>query len=92
MPKTEPIKRDPWEKWKGMVLAAKERTGLTDEDISTRLKQRRYGGLARGNPSRQLVSRWRKEPDNMPLWAFAAINRILEIEAEEARRVAVVWR
>lgn len=92
MPKTEPIKRDPWEKWKGLVLAAKERLKMTDEDIAVRLQQRRYGGMARGTPSRQQVSRWRKEPDNMPLWAFAAVNRILEIEAEEARKAAVVWR
>lgn len=92
MPKTEPIKRDPWERWKGLVLAAKERLGLTDEDIAVRLQQRRYGGLANGSPSRQQVSRWRREPDNMPLWAFAAVNRILEIEASTAREVVVVWR
>jgi hypothetical protein len=93
MPKTEPIKRDPWERWKGMVLAAKERLGMSDEDISVRLQQRRYGGSpGNGSPSRQMVSRWRKNPDGMPLWAFAAINRILEIEAEEARMAAVVWR
>ena len=92
MPKTEPIKRDPWERWKGMVLAAKERLDMSDEEIAIRLQQRRYGGQARGNPSRQRISKWRKNPDDMPLWAFAAINRILEIEAEEARKAAVVWR
>lgn len=91
MPKLK-TERDPWEKWKGMVLAAKERLGMSDEDISVRLQQRRCGGMASGTPSRQQVSRWRKEPDNMPLWAFAALNRILEIEAEEARKAAVVWR
>lgn len=91
MPKLK-TERDPWERWKGKVLAAKERLGMTDEDIAIRLQQRRYGGQARGTPSRQQFSRWRKDPDNMPLWAFAATNRILEIEAEEARKVAVVWR
>lgn len=85
MPKTEKTVRDPWERWKGMVLAAKERLGLSDEEIAARLPGRRP-------VSRQAVTKWRKDPDSMPLWAFARINRILEIEAEEARRVAVVWR
>ncbi len=88
MPKLKTA-RDPWEGWKGMVLAAKERLGMTDEDISLRLRQRKQGGRP---PSRQTVTRWRKDPALMPLWAFAAINRILEIEAEEARKAAVVWR
>lgn len=93
MPRTEPIKRDPWEKWKGLVLAAKERLGMTDEDLALRLQQRRYGGgPGNGSPSRQMVSRWRKSPDMMPLWAFAAMNRILEIEASAAREVVVVWK
>lgn len=85
MPKTEPIKRDPWAGWKGMVLPAKEHLGMTDEDIAARLAGRRA-------VSRQTVTKWRKDPDAMPMWAFARINRILEIEAEEARRAAVVWR
>lgn len=85
MPKTEPIKRDPWAGWKGMALASKERLGLTDEDIAARLAGRRA-------VSRQTVTKWRKDPDAMPMWAFARINRILEIEAEEARKAVVVWR
>lgn len=90
MPKTEPIRRDPWEKYKGMVLAAKDRLGMTDGEIAFRLQQRTYGG--NGHPSRQMVTRWRNNPDVMPLWAFAAVNRILEIEAAEAREAVVVWR
>lgn len=35
MPKTEPIRRDPWERWKGMVLAAKER--LVNERIDAKI-------------------------------------------------------
>ena len=38
------------------------------------------------------VTKWRKDPDAMPLWAFARINRILEIEAQEAREAVVVVR
>jgi len=92
MPKLK-TERDPWASWKGLVLAAKERLDMTDEDIAIRLQQRRFGGGPSNNsPSRQTVSRWRKNPDDMPLWAFAAVNRILEIEAEEARKAAVVWR
>lgn len=93
MPKTEPIKRDPWERWKGMVLAAKERMGMTDEDIAARLVYPATGGkVARASkgPTRQTVTKWRKNPDAMPLWAFARINRILEIEAQEAREAVVV--
>ena len=105
MPKTEPIKRDPWAGWKGMVLQAKEHLGLTDEDIANRLvpagKEKRIatGSASPRNdrrgprkPSRQTVTRWRKNPDSMPLWAFARINRILEIEAKAAREAVVVWR
>ena len=95
MPKTEPIKRDPWERWKGMVLAAKERMGMTDEDIAARLAYPATGGqVARSakGPTRQTVTKWRKDPDSMPLWAFARINRILEIEAQEAREAVVVVR
>ena len=75
MPRTEPIRRDPWERWKGM----------TDEDIAARLS----GTKA---VCRQTVTKWRKDPDVMPLWAFARINRILEIEAEAARQAVVVIR
>ena len=85
MPRTEAIRRDPWERWKGMVLAAKERMGMTDEDIASRLS----GTKA---VCRQTVTKWRKDPDAMPLWAFARINRILEIVAEAARQAAVVWK
>lgn len=85
MPRTEPIKRDPWERWKGMVLASKERLDMTDEDIAARLAGRR-------TVSRQTVTKWRKDPDAMPLWAFAAVNRILEIEAAAAREAVVVWK
>lgn len=85
MPRTEAIRRDPWERWKGMVLAAKERLDMTDEDIASRLS----GTKA---VCRQTVTKWRKDPDAMPLWAFARINRILEIEAEAARQAAVVWK
>lgn len=85
MPRTEAIRRDPWERWKGMVLAAKERLGMTDEDIAARLS----GTKA---VCRQTVTKWRKDPDVMPLWAFARINRILEIEAEAARQAVVVIR
>ena len=90
MPKTEPIKRDPWSTWRGMVLEAKDRLGMTLEDIAARLQHRTHGGA--GHPSRQMVSRWINHPDCMPLWAFAALNRVLEIEAEKAREAAVVWR
>ena len=89
MPKPGLITRDPWEAWKGLVLAAKARLGLTDEDIAARLVT---PGIKRNPPSRQTVSKWRKDPDTMPLWAFARINRILEIEATAARNAAVVWR
>ena len=95
MPKTEPIKRDPWERWKGMVLAAKERMRMTDEDIAARLVYPLAGGqIARATkgPTRQTVTKWRKDPDVMPMWAFARINRILEIEAQEAREAVVVVR
>ncbi len=85
MPKTENTVRDPWERWKGMVLAAKERLGLTDEDIAASLAGRR-------RVSRQTVTKWRKDPAAMPLWAFARINRILEIDAAAAREAVVVWR
>lgn len=85
MPRTEAIRRDPWDRWKGMVLAAKERLDMTDEDIAARLS----GTKA---VCRQTVTKWRKDPDAMPLWAFARINRILEIEAEAARQAAVVWK
>jgi hypothetical protein len=90
MPKTEKTPRDPWASWRGMVLEAKKRLDLTLDDIAERLQHRTYGGY--GHPSRQMVSRWINNPDCMPLWAFARINRILEIEAEEARKAAVVWR
>ena len=99
MPKTEKTVRDPWERWKGMVLAAKERLGLTDDEIAARLVP---AGTARGEhcsplqtgrrPSRQMVSRWRKNPELMPMWAFARMNRVLEIEAAAAREAVVVWR
>ena len=100
MPKTEPIRRDPWERWKGMALAAKERLGLTDEEIARRLASGTglQCGPLRGapmqgkGPSRQAVTRWRKNPETMPLWAFARMNRILEIEASAAREAVVVWR
>ena len=95
MPKTEPIRRDPWERWKGMVLAAKERLGMTDEDIAARLVYPTTGGQvtrATKGPTRQTVTKWRKDPDVMPLWAFARINRSLEIEAQEAREAVVVVR
>lgn len=96
MPRTEPIKRDPWERWKGMVLAAKERLSMTDEDIAARLVYPATGGrqsaVPTRGPTRQTVTKWRKNPDAMPLWAFARINRILEIEAQEARESVVVWR
>ena len=107
MPRTEPIRRDPWERWKGMVLAAKERLNMTDEDIAARLVYPATGGrqsavptkatggqVARAakGPTRQTVTKWRKDPDVMPLWAFARINRILEIEAQEAREAVVVVR
>ena len=93
MPRTESIRRDPWERWKGMVLAAKERLGMTDEDIAARLVYPATGGQvtrATKGPTRQTVTKWRKDPDAMPLWAFARINRILEIEAQEAREAVVV--
>ena len=90
MPKTESTTRDPWERWKGMVLAAKERLGLTDEEISVRLTRQLPGGPVK--PSRQMVTHWRKNPELMPLWAFARINRILEIEAAAAREAVVVWK
>ena len=96
MPRTEPIRRDPWERWKGLVLAAKERLGLTDEDIAVRLVYPATGGrqsaVPTKGPTRQTVTKWRKDPDAMPLWAFARINRILEIEAQEAREAVVVIR
>lgn len=96
MPRTEPIKRDPWESWKGMVLAAKERLSMTDEEIAARLVRPGTAGAQcaplRGNVSRQTVTKWRKDPDFMPMWAFARINRVLEIEAQAAREAAVVWR
>lgn len=95
MPRTEPIRRDPWERWKGMVLAAKERLDMTDEDIAARLVYPATGlqvPRATKGPTRQTVTKWRKDPDSMPLWAFARINRILEIEAQEAREAVVVVR
>lgn len=85
MPKTEKTVRDPWAGWKGMVLQAKEHLKLTDEDIAARLKGRR-------KVSRQTVTKWRKDPDAMPFWAYQRINRVLEIEASAAREAAVVWR
>lgn len=99
MPKIK-TERDPWERWKGLVLAAKERLGLTDEEIGRRLVvPGTGGGLGSARPtqrnktvSRQTVTKWRKEPDLMPMWAFARINRVLEIEAEAARAVVPVWR
>lgn len=98
MPKIK-TERDPWERWKGLVLAAKERLGLTDEEIAARLARPGTGGGAHCAPlqsgrnvSRQTVTKWRKEPDLMPMWAFARINRVLEIEAAAAREAAVVWR
>lgn len=83
-----------------MVLAAKERLGLTDEDIAARLVYPATGYRgAHCAPlpkqravCRQTVTKWRKDPDVMPLWAFARINRILEIEAQEAREAVVVVR
>ena len=102
MPRIEPIRRDPWERWKGMVLAAKERLDMTDEDIAVRLTYPATGArIATGSSSprndgrkvcRQTVTKWRKDPDAMPLWAFARINRILEIEADKAREAVVVIR
>lgn len=80
MPKLK-TERDPWERWKGMVLAAKERMKLTDDEIAARL-----------NVCRQTFTKWRKDPETMPMWAFARTNRVLEIEAQAAREAAVVWR
>ena len=95
MPKIK-TERDPWERWKGLVLAAKERLGLTDEEIGRRLVVPGKGGTSRTpsptGVSRQTVTKWRKEPDLMPMWAFARINRVREIEAEAARAVVPVWR
>ena len=84
MPKLK-TERDPWAGWKGMVLASKERLKMTDEDIAARLAGRK-------TVSRQTVTKWRKDPDVMPMWAFARINRVLEIEAVKARETIPVWR
>lgn len=80
---------DKWAAWKGLVLEAKDRLGLTDEDIAAKLVT---PGIKRKPPSRQTVSKWRQNPDAMPMWAFARINRILDIRVEDARAAAVVWR
>ena len=84
MPKIK-TDRDPWSTWKGMVLEAKERLELTDEDIAVRMAGRKP-------VCRQTVTKWRKDPELMPMWAFARFNRVLEIEASAAREAAVVWR
>lgn len=80
---------DKWAAWKGLVLEAKDRLGLTDEDIAAKLVT---PGINRKPPSRQTVSKWRQNPDAMPMWAFARLNRVLEIEAATARETVVVWR
>ena len=63
---------------------------MTDEDIANRMERKLPGGPLK--PSRQMVTRWRKFPELMPMWAFARINRILEIEAAAARECVVVWQ
>lgn len=88
MPKNKAA-RDPWERWKGLVLAAKERLQMTDEEIAARLVT---PGMGVRPPCRQTVTKWRKAPETMPMWAFARINRVLGIEAAAAREAAVVWQ